>query len=131
MQVEPQRHGDTEARSNDRSASVSPCLLDEMLRECPSCGCRDLFIRKDFPQKLGLAIVIIAGVAFLWLAASRQRFYLGAIVLVAAAIIDAAIYWFIPKITVCYRCRAEFRDHPINPDHAGFELAINEKYRQK
>ena len=89
-----------------------------------------MFIRKDFPQKIGLTIVIAAGLAFLWLAASRSSFYLGAIVLLAAAVLDAALYWFVPKITVCYRCRAEFRDVPLNPEHEGFELAIGEKYRK-
>jgi hypothetical protein len=102
----------------------------EQLDRCPQCGCRDLFVRKDFPQKLGLAIVVVAGVAFLVLAASRQRFYLGALVLIVAALIDAAMYWFVPRVTVCYRCRAEFRDVPVNPKHGGFELAVGEKYRK-
>ena len=109
-------------------------LLNEskpgFLTACPHCGCRDLFIRKDFPQRLGLAIVVVAGVAFLVLAASRQRFYLGVIVLIAAAAIDALLYWFVPRITVCYKCRSEFRDVPVNPEHEGFELAVGEKYRQ-
>ena len=103
----------------------------EILTICPKCGCKDLFIRKDFPQKVGLSIVIVAAVAFLWLASSRQRFYLGAIVLLAAAVLDALLYWFVPKITVCYRCRAEFRDVLINPDHEGYELAVGEKYRRR
>ena len=88
-------------------------------------------MRKDFPQKLGLSIVMIAAVAFLWLASSRQRFYLGAIVLIAAAVLDAALYWFVPRITVCYRCRAEFRGVAINPRHEGYELAVGEKYRRR
>jgi hypothetical protein len=101
------------------------------LTRCPQCDCRDLFVRKDFPQKLGLAIVVVAGVAFVVLAASRQRFYLGVIVLLAAALLDFALYAFVPKITVCYRCRAEFRDAPINPEHGGYELAVGEKYRTR
>ena len=104
---------------------------EAQLQKCPACGCRDLFIRKDFPQKLGLAIVVIAAVAFLVLAASRQRFWLGAIVLLAAVVADAVMYFFLPRITVCYRCRAEFRDRPINPAHQGFELGVAEKYRQR
>ena len=103
--------------------------MAEYLNQCPKCGCRDLFIRKDFPQKLGLSIVIVAGVVFLALAASRQHFYLGVYVLLVAAVIDASLYAFVPKITVCYRCRAEFRDVPLNPDHEGYELAVGEKYR--
>ena len=101
------------------------------LTTCPRCGCREFFIRKDFPQKLGLAIVVVAGVAFLVLASSRQHFYLGALVLLAAAALDFALYAFVPKITVCYRCRTEFRDVPLNPEHGGYELAIGEKYRTR
>lgn len=110
---------------NEPTAQTEAKSLDA----CPQCGCADLFIRKDFPQKLGLGIVFVAGIAFLWLASSRNHFYLGAIVLLAAAFVDAVLYWFVPRITVCYRCRAEFRDLPINPAHEGFELAIAEKYR--
>jgi len=101
------------------------------LTVCPSCGCRDLFIRKDFSQKLGLAIVAVAAVAFLVLAAWRNTFYLGVWILLAAAAIDLVMYFFVPKITVCYKCRAEFRDVPINPEHHGFELAVGEKYRTR
>ena len=101
------------------------------LRTCPNCGCSDLFVRKDFPQKLGLVIVILAAVSFLVLAASRASFYLGAIVLVVAAFIDAVIYLFVGRVTVCYRCRAEFRDVPINPEHEAFELSVAEKYRHE
>ena len=101
----------------------------EPLNACPKCGCRDLFVRKDFPQKVGLTLVVVAAVAFVVLAASRTSFWLGAILLVAVAAIDAVIYLFVPKITVCYRCRAEFRGAPLNPQHEGFELAVAEKYR--
>ena len=104
---------------------------DAFLTQCPACGCRDLFIRKDFPQKLGLGIVVVAAVAYLVLAASRQSFYLGVIVLIVAILIDAVLYWFVPRITVCYKCRREFRDVPINPAHEGFELAVGEKYRPR
>lgn len=99
------------------------------LESCPKCGCADLFIRKDFPQKLGLLIVTAAGITFLVLAANPHTFYLGAWALVAAAIVDALLYCFVPKITICYRCRAEFRGVPLNPKHEGFELSVGEKYR--
>ena len=99
------------------------------LTTCPGCGCRDLFVRKDFPQKLGMAVVAAAAVAFLVLAIRRQTMFVGVLVLAAAAVVDAALYLFVPKLTVCYRCRAEFRGRPVNPDHGGFELAVAEKYR--
>ena len=101
----------------------------EPLKLCPKCGCRDLFIRKDFPQKTGLLVIVVAGLAFLVFAARRGTFYLGVWVLVSAAAVDALLYVFVPKLTVCYRCRAEFRGVPLNPDHGPFELAVAEKYR--
>jgi len=99
------------------------------LMSCPHCGCRDLFIRKDFPQKTGLLVVVFAGVAFLALAARRGTFYLGVWVLVAAAAVDALLYAFVPKVTTCYRCRSDFRGVPLNPGHGPFELPVAEKYR--
>lgn len=102
----------------------------EPLTACPLCDCRDLFVRKDFPRKLGLAIVVVAAVTFVALASMRQWFYLGAIVLAGAAILDALLYCIVPRITVCYRCRTEFRRVPLNPAHGGFELSIAEKYRR-
>src|SRR5688500_15230533 len=101
----------------------------EPLSTCPACGCRDLFVRKDFPQKIGLGIVVVAAVAFLVLAARPVTFCLGVWVLVGSAALDAVLYLLVPKVTVCHQCRREFRDAPLNPSHGGFELAVSEKYR--
>ncbi len=49
-------------------------------------------------------------------------------ILAAAALIDLAVYGRLKDLTVCYRCRGEFRG-PINPALGGFELAVAEKYR--
>jgi hypothetical protein len=99
------------------------------LTTCPECGCRDLFVRKDFPQKLGLAVVVAAAVAFVVLSVRRSTMYLGVLVLLAAVLVDAVLYLFVHRVTVCYRCRAEFRGVRVNPEHEGFELAVGEKYR--
>jgi hypothetical protein len=101
----------------------------QTLASCPRCGCDEMFVRKAFPQRLGLAIVIVAALAFVVLAAWRSLFYVAVRVLVIAVAIDAALYAFVPAITVCYRCRSEFRG-PLNPRHAGFDLGIAEKYRR-
>ena len=104
-------------------------MPQETVNACPECGCRDLFVRKDFPQRTGLAVVVAAGVAFVVLAASRATFYLGVWVLVAAAAVDALLYLFVPRVTVCYRCHATLRGVPPNLAHGPFELAVAEKYR--
>ena len=103
--------------------------VKQPLESCPQCGCADLFIRKDFPQKLGLAIVVVAGLTFLVLAANPHTFYLGAYALAGAVVVDALLYFIVPKMTICYKCRGAFREEPINPRHGGFELSIGEKYR--
>lgn len=96
---------------------------------CPHCGCPDLFVRKDFPQRLGLALVAGAALAFLVLAAIPQTFYIGVWVLVGVTLIDAMLYLLVPKVATCYRCRADLRGYPLNPRLEGFELSIAEKYR--
>lgn len=105
-------------------------MSDVPLENCPKCGCREMFTRKDFPQKVGLGFVVVAGIAFLILAAWRETFWIGAMILLFAAVIDLGFYAVVPKMTVCYRCRAEFRG-PINPMHEGYELAVGEKYRHQ
>jgi hypothetical protein len=103
--------------------------VNEAIETCPECGCRDLFVRKDFPQKLGLSLVVVAGVAFLVLAANPRTFHIGVWILIGSAVVDAIIYAFVGRLTVCYKCRSEFRG-PLNPKHEPFELATAEKYRQ-
>lgn len=108
--------------------NIPPKLKTErVVDRCALCPGQEFFIRKDFPQKLGLALVIVFGLI-------ASIFYydknipatfatLGALVLV-----DAIIYLFVGKVTVCYRCRAEYRGVVYNPDHEGFDLATSEKY---
>lgn len=98
------------------------------LRRCPVCGCRELFVRKDFPQVTGFAIIVLAGILSMVLVGFRQVVWAVGI-LIAVAIIDAAIYLFTGRCLVCYRCRSEFRKLPIRKDHPTWELAVGEKYR--
>jgi hypothetical protein len=88
-----------------------------------------LFVRKDFPQRVGLGVVVAAGVGFLALAARPGTFYLGVWVLAGAALLDAVLWFFVKRVTVCYKCHAEFRHIKTNPRHGAFELAVAEKYR--
>lgn len=98
-------------------------------RQCPACDCREFFIRKDFPQRLGLFLVIVFG-----LIASVFYYYENVVATFATlgslVVIDAIIYLFVGRVTVCYRCRAEFRGVAYNADHEPFDLATSEKYSQ-
>ena len=98
------------------------------LRCCPSCGCRELFARKDFPQVTGFGIVVLAAAVAMYLF-GQNLYWLAFSVLGAVALIDAVIFLFAGRCLVCYRCRSEFRRLPIRGDHAGWDLSIGEKYR--
>ena len=101
--------------------------VDRRLTRCPICDCSEFFLRKDFPQIIGLSIVVIAAALSIWTLRSNALLAYG--ILAAAAIIDALLYFLFPKITVCYRCRAEFRGIVLHPEHTAFDLATHEKYR--
>jgi len=101
------------------------------LSVCPECGCRDLFVRKRFPQKVGLGLVVVAAAAFLILAAQRETFHIGVAILVGVVILDLILYPFFGQTTECYRCRRNFPRAAINPEHHAFDLATAEKYRQR
>lgn len=100
----------------------------KILRRCVVCGCRDIFVRKDFPQGLGLGLVLVAAIASVILFA-RNQLVASIVVLALAVVIDALLYRFIGKCLVCYRCRSEFRATPIDESHEPWDLAIGEKYR--
>lgn len=99
---------------------------DGSLDRCPVCESREMYFRKDFPQGLGVSVVVIAAVASFWLLKSHW-FASWAVLLIAVAI-DVLLYRFVGFVTCCYRCKAEFRDVARNQAHGGFDLATAEKY---
>ena len=98
----------------------------QMVDACAVCGCGELFIRKDFPPRLGLAVVVLAGIASIIY--FKTNFLLAYGILAAAVLIDLALYLVIGKVTTCYACRAEYRKAKLNPKHEGFDLSQSEKY---
>jgi hypothetical protein len=102
------------------------------LRSCCWCGTEDLYLQKDFPQGLGLAIVIVgfAISTVFWYYEKPIPAYL---VLLASALLDMALYTRVPDVTICYRCLGQYRGAGSNPGgrYQGFDLAIGERYRQE
>ncbi len=99
---------------------------DHLVDQCVVCGGKELFIRKDFPQRIGLAVVVVFGLAALYYFSISVLIAWS--ILAAAVLIDLLIYAFLGKVTTCYACRAEYRKCPLNPAHEGFDLATSEKY---
>ena len=94
--------------------------------QCAVCGGRELFIRKDFPQLLGFAIVVLFGAAAIYY--FTINVLIAWSILASAILLDLAIYFCIGKVTACYACRAEYRKCKLDPEHKGFDLATSEKY---
>lgn len=107
---------------------TAAAVRDDVLVRCPCCGSEELYVRKDFPQRLGLGLVVVVALgSFYFFGRGELGWALG--ILVGLVVVDLIIYRLVPTITVCYRCKAEFRDMAINPAHKGFDLATAEKYR--
>jgi len=98
------------------------------LAKCPKCGCEDLYLRKDFPKIVGLAIAAGAGLSFLTLAGNPRTFAASLWVLLGSAFLLLIVFLTAGRYTTCYRCRAEFHDNPPNPNHHTFDPAIAQKY---
>lgn len=107
-------------------------LLADGLRKCPLSATEDLYVQKDFPQGLGLAIVIVGFVisTVFWYY-DRPVPALG--VLLVSALADMALFYIVPDVTICYRCLSQFRGVGANPEgrFKFFDLAVGERYRQE
>lgn len=95
------------------------------LERCVRCDARetsDFWIRKDFDPKLGVGIVVVAAVLAFWTYGLS---------LLVATFVDLFLYWRLPLVTTCYRCKTEVRAAPLHPDHGGFDLAHQEDIEQE
>ncbi len=113
--------------------SLYPGAIDQsQLVACPCCDTADLYLQKDFPQALGLMIVIVqfAISTVFWYYEMPIATYS---VLMASALLDWALYPLVPDVTICYRCACQIRGEGSNPDRRlqPFDLAIGERYRQE
>src|SRR6266849_6759947 len=84
----------------------------------------------DCPHWLGLTILALACLAFLW-AHWRYDPLMAWIILIGSAAFDGLFYLWVGDAIVCYRCGAEHRGFIPGPEHKPFELTIAERYRQE
>jgi hypothetical protein len=111
--------------------SIPPgSVTEQQVTQCLICPSTELFIRKDFPQVLGVAIVVLAAVisSVFWYLHKHWWTY-GT--LFAAAFIDLVLYLCVGNQLQCYRCQAQYRGVPGLDNHESFDLETHEKYRQQ
>lgn len=88
------------------------------LRGCLACGHLELYRQKDFPRRIGLAVVVVAAVLapFTWYVS-----------LGVAAVVDWLLYHLARDMLVCYACRSEHRGFAPEPRHPRFDREIEER----
>ena len=99
------------------------------VKRCLACPSTDLFLRKDFPQRLGVAIVLV-GIIISTVTWAMERPLLTYAVLFATAFIDLILYVTMPDALMCYRCGALYRGSDLT-EHDAFDLETHERYRQQ
>ena len=113
-----------------KQSTSSAAASDERLNECLVCGCKELFLRKNFSQRLGVTIVVIAATASA-IAWAYYMWYTAYGILFAAALLDLYLYFTVGNLLQCYRCNAEYRGLPHVDDREAFSLETHERYRQQ
>ncbi|MEX2359286.1 MAG: hypothetical protein WEE51_13235 [Pirellulaceae bacterium] len=105
-------------------------LEGDRLKQCLVCPNGELYVRKDFPQHWGIAIVVvgIVGSSFCWF---MHWIYATYGVLFATALADLLLFMCVENQLKCYRCGAEYRGISELEGHQPFELETHERYRQQ
>jgi hypothetical protein len=98
------------------------------LRRCLVCPGTELFARKDFPQRLGVGIVV-AGFAASCVTWAWRLLVPTFAILFGTALVDVVLYLLMPECLTCYRCGARYGG--AEGHFGGFDLETHEKHRQQ
>jgi len=114
--------------STPAGGAAAPGTGLPLLRRCLVCPSGELFARKDFPQRLGVGIVVAGFVAscVTW---AWQLLVPTFAILFGTAAIDVVLYLLMPECLICYRCGARYRG--AGGGHGGFDLETHERHRQQ
>jgi hypothetical protein len=113
-----------------REMTIPPDAFDgEQLCRCLVCPSTDLFVRKDFPQRLGVGVVVL-GIVASSIAWGYALPIVTFAILSASALIDVVLYLIVPDALMCYRCAAQYRLAAGMGRHGSFDLETHERHRQ-
>ena len=105
----------------DASLGLTRCLV------CPST---ELFVRKNFPQRVGVGIVVV-GLALSCVSWAYRELILTFAILFSTALLDVVLFFVVPECLTCYRCGARYTGSGITDRFDAFNLETHEKYRQQ
>ena len=98
-----------------------------MVDHCAVCDCHMVYVQKDFNRTLGVGIFVAGAILFL-ICAWFNRLVEGTLVWAAFVVADGLLYKFLPDVTICYKCYAQYRQVTANPKNRAFELGLAEKF---
>ncbi len=104
-------------------------ISGQQIHRCLVCPSTELFARKDFPQRLGVTLVILGfvGSSIAWF---YYQVLLSFAFLFVTALVDLVLYIVMGESLTCYRCHAQYRGFEEIQRHGGFDLETHERYRQ-
>ncbi|MBM4002283.1 MAG: hypothetical protein FJ295_03215 [Planctomycetes bacterium] len=108
----------------------SDAILDGRVVHCLVCPSTELYVRKDFSQRTGVAIVVV-GLGASCIGWFYRHFQVTYAILFATALLDAGLYLLRGSLLQCYRCQAEYRGLADLQGGEPFRLETHEKYRQQ
>ena len=112
-----------------RVAIARGAVQDNRVTRCLACPSHDLYVRKDFPQRVGVGLVAlgIVGSSIAW-------YHMNVLwtfgILFATALADLLLYLLVGDAVMCYRCHAQYRGVEETDAYGSFDLETHEKYRQ-
>ncbi len=109
---------------------MKPELVDGTMRHCLACPSDELFVRKDFPQRLGV-LIIGTGFTISTIFWAYEMVLWSYVPLFVSALIDAVLYLTMGDVLECYRCQAQYRGLPGFDDYKQFDLDAFERHRQQ
>lgn len=114
------------------AGAILPATATEppRLTRCVVCPSSELFVRKNFPQRVGVGIVVV-GFAASCIAWAYRDLILTFGILFATAAVDVVLYFLVPECLTCYRCGARYTGAGITDRFGSFNLETHEKHRQQ
>ena len=105
-------------------------VVDGHVHRCLVCPSSELFVRKDFSQRLVLLILFVGlgASCITWYFHMR---YATLAILGGTALLDAVLYMFVGNLLECYRCQAGYRGVTGLDRYAPFDLEVHERHRQQ
>ena len=128
--IDEQNHSVTCQLCGIRINSPADAVGAEGVERCVVCPSTELFVRKDFSQRLGVGIIVLGFVASS-IALAWHHSVLSLAILIGTALLDAVLFLITGNVLSCYRCHSEYRDVPGVDRHPAFSLQVHERHRQQ